>query len=113
MAAINVYRQYFEAEGIFNAVERKGAAVYLISDSEAGQISYKAAVTFFPHRDEEDFSISYDAYMEEVLFEGKGRRSRKREERFLEEIQAHIDAITEKNQAKVYWDKPLTEAERG
>ena len=113
MAVINVYKQYFEAEGVFNTVERKGAAVYLISDSEAGQISYKAAVSFFPHSDEEDFGISYDAYYEAVLFEGKGRRSKKKEEKFLEELQEHIDTIAQENGAKVHWDKPLIEAERG
>ena len=36
---INVYEQYFKAEGTFNGVERKGALVMLISDSEAGNIS--------------------------------------------------------------------------
>ena len=51
---VNVYEQYFAAEGAFNGVERRGALVMLVSDSEAGTICYRAAVTFFPHRDEED-----------------------------------------------------------
>ena len=54
---INVYSQYFKAEAIFSGVERRGALVMLISDSEAGMISYKAAVSFFPHRDAEDFAV--------------------------------------------------------
>ncbi len=33
---INVYSQYFKAEAIFSGVERRGALVMLISDSEAG-----------------------------------------------------------------------------
>ena len=46
---INVYSQYFKARGIFSGVERRGAHVLLISNSEAGMISYRAAVSFFPH----------------------------------------------------------------
>ena len=80
---INVYEQYFKAEGMFSGVERKGALVMLISDSEAGNISYKAAVTFFPHRYEEDYGVSYDAYFEKELYNAAGRRSKKREEEFL------------------------------
>ncbi len=73
---INVYSQYFKATATFSGVERRGALVLLISDSEAGMISYKAAVSFFPHRDEEDFAVSYDAYFEKVLFNASGRRGR-------------------------------------
>ena len=54
---VNVYEQYFRAEGSFSGVQRNGALVMLISDSEAGFITYKAAVTFFPHKDEEDYVI--------------------------------------------------------
>lgn len=61
---INVYSQYFQAQASFSGVERRGALVLLISDSEAGMISYKAAVSFFPHRDAEDFAVSYDAYFD-------------------------------------------------
>ena len=80
---INVYSQYFEAQGDFNGVERRGALVLLISDSEAGTISYRAAVSFFPHRDAEDFSVSYDAFFEKELYRASGRRSRKREAALL------------------------------
>ncbi len=38
MATINVYEQYFKAEGTFAGVKRKGALVMLVSDSEAGQM---------------------------------------------------------------------------
>ena len=37
MAVINVYEQYFEAQGTFNGVKRKAALVMPVSDSEAGQ----------------------------------------------------------------------------
>ena len=84
MATINVYEQYFAADLVANDVPRRAALVMLISDSEAGQIRYEAAVTFFPHNDEEDYAVSYDAYFSKVLYEAKGRRSKKREQALLE-----------------------------
>ena len=69
---VNVYEQYFKADAVFSGVPRKGALVALISDSEAGAITYKAAVTFFPHRDEEDFAVSYER---RSIWKGSGRRS--------------------------------------
>ncbi|MBQ1477996.1 MAG: hypothetical protein IIZ33_07600 [Erysipelotrichaceae bacterium] len=110
---INVYEQYFEAEASFQGVERKGALVFLISDSENGEITYTAAVTFFPHRDEEDYGVSYDAYFEKILYSGKGRRSKKREAAYLEELPSIIDELSKENHAKVFWEKPLREARRG
>ncbi len=106
---INVYEQYFEAEAVFEGVLRKAALVSLQSNSQAGFITYKAAVTFFPHRDEEDYAVSYDAYFEKVLYEGKGRRSKKKEEIFLKEFRDRIDEIVPED-AKVFWDRPLRDA---
>ena len=106
---INVYEQYFEAAAVCNGVERKGALVFLLSNSESGTISYKACVTLFPHRDEEDYAVSYDAYYEKVLYEGSGRRSKKKEEALLEEFREQIDSILPEG-AKVFWDRPLREA---
>ena len=110
---INVYSQYFEASGVFSGVERRGALVLLISDSEAGTISYRAAVSFFPHRDEEDFAVSYDAYFERALYRASGRRSRKREEAFLTQLRAVVDDLAAGQGASVDWDRPLGEARRG
>ena len=110
---LNVYEQYFEAQGVFSEIERKGALVMMISDSERGMITYKAAVTFFPHRDEEDYAVSYDAYFEKVIYEGKGRRSKKKEAVYLEQLPEVIDHLAEENGAEVCWDKPLREARRG
>ena len=110
---LNVYEQYFEAQGVFSEIERKGALVMLISDSERGMITYKAAVTFFPHRDEEDYAVSYDAYFEKVIYEGKGRRSKKKEAIYLEQLPEVINQLAEENGAEVCWDKPLREAGRG
>ncbi len=110
---INVFEQYLSAEAEVNGVSRRGALVMLTSDSEAGQIRYTAAVSFFPHRDEEDFAVSYDAYYEKVLFEGKGRRSKKREAKLLETFPEEIDELASEAGGKVFWEEPLREARRG
>ncbi len=110
---INVYSQYFEAHGAFNGVERRGALVLLISDSEAGTISYRAAVSFFPHQDAEDFAVSYDAYFEKELYRAPGRRSRKREAALLATLHEEIDAIAARHDAAVLWAKPLGEPRIG
>ena len=111
--AVNVYEQYFAAECTANGVERRGALVMLISDSEAGQIKYEAAVSFFPHRDETDFAVSYDAYYSKVLYEGKGRRSKKREQALLEGLQDTVSELACGAGGKVFFDQPLREARRG
>ena len=110
---VNVYEQYFSAKAEYNSVSRHAALVMLIADSEVGNIRYEAAVTFFPHRDEEDYAVSYDAYFSKVLYEAKGRRSKKREETLLQELQQHIDELAQKTDGIVYWDRPLREARRG
>ena len=113
MATVNVYEQYFSAKAEYNSVPRHGALVMLVADSEAGHIRYEAAVTFFPHNDEEDYAVSYDAYFSKVLYEAKGRRSKKREETLMQELQQHIDELAQNADGIVYWDKPLREAKRG
>ena len=110
---INAYERFYKADAVFSDVKRNGALVMLISDSEAGFITYKAAVTFFPHTDEEDYAISYDAYFEKELYSGKGRRSKKKEAGYIEQLQQVIDEIAEENNAAVIWNEPLTEERRG
>ena len=110
---INVYEQYFGADLAASSVQRRGALVMLIADSEAGRIRYEAAVTFFPHRDEEDFAVSYDAYFSNVLFDAPGRRSKKREEKLLLGLRKEIDALAEQAGGAVLWEEPLREARRG
>jgi hypothetical protein len=111
---IDVYRQYFEASCVYNGVERRAALVCLTSDSEAGQIRYTASLTFFPHRDEEDYAVSYDAAAEKTLCEGKGRRSKKREAALLAEaLRPALDELAGSLGGVVYWEKPLREAQRG
>ncbi len=110
---INVYERFYKANAVFSDVQRNGVLVMLISDSEAGFITYKAAAAFFPHRDEEDYAVSYDAYFEKEIYSGKGRRSKKKESLYLEQLRETIDRIAAENGAAVFWDEPLTEERCG
>lgn len=113
MAVINVYEQYFEAECVYNDVERKGALVMMISASEAGAIRYEAAVSFFPHREEDDFAVSYDAYFAKELYAAAGRRSKKREKMLLESFRKQVDALAAEHGGRVFWEHPLRGARWG
>ena len=113
MAEINVYQQYFLAKCTFNGVPRHAASVILISTSEAGRIQYTIAVSFFPHNDEEDFAVSYDAYFSKQLYDAPGRRSRKRETQLLETLRDEADSLSSEAGGVIYWDKPLREARFG
>ena len=113
MSPINVYERYYAAEAEFNGVPRHGALVMLIADSDAGNIRYEAAVTFFPHNDEEDYAVSYDAYFSKVLYEAKGRRSKKREQAFMETFESEIDQLATTIGGKVLWEQPLRDEKRG
>ena len=110
---VNVYEQYFETDLVANGVQRRGVLVMLIADSEAGRIRYETAVTFFPHRDETDFAVSYDAYRSAVIFDAPGRRSKKREEKLLLGLRDQIDALAREAGGVIFWDRPLREARRG
>ena len=110
---LNVYEQYFAADMVANGVQRHAASVMLIADSEAGNIRYEAAVTFFPHNSEDDYSVSYDAYYAKTLYQAKGRRSKKREQALMAELPSHIDELAKEAGGKVFWDQPLREAKWG
>ena len=69
-------------------------------------------LSFITYKDAEDFSVSYDAYFEKELYSGKGRRSKKKEAAFLEELGKVIDGIAKEHDASVVWDEPLTEERR-
>ena len=97
----------------FNGVERRAALVALTSDSEQGHITYTASATFFAHRDESDFAVSYDAYTSKMLFEGAGRRSKKREKALLAQLHSVIDGLASAMNASVDWEAPLRPASLG
>jgi len=113
MATINVYEQYFAADCVANSINRHGALVMLIATSENGTVRYEAAVTFFPHIDETDFAVSYDAYYADVLYEAPGRRSKKREAQMLETLREDVDVLAKEAGGTIYWDRPLREARFG
>ena len=113
MATINVYEQYFRADCTFNDVQRHAVSVLLISDSECGNIRYEVAINFFPHNADDDFAISYDAYYSRIVYEASGRRSKKREKEFLDNLRTVADELAAEVQATIFWDQPLIEARRG
>lgn len=113
MKVIDVYKQYFNAECIYNDVPRKGAAVTLTATSDSGMIMYEVGVTFFPYRDPEDFAISYDACVNKEIFKAKGRRSKKREEKLLAELRMYVNEAAGELGGTVFWDKPIREASYG
>ena len=113
MAEINIYQRYFEAELEYNGVRRRAASVWLISDSEAGNIKYSAAVSFIPYEEAGDFRVSYDAYFNKTIYESAGRRSKKKEKVFLDSLPETIDELAETAGGKVFWDKPLTDERLG
>lgn len=110
---VNVYEQYFKADHVCNGEKRKGVLVALVSDSCDGIIRYSVTATFFPHRDGNDFAVSYDDYFEKEIFSGKGRRSKKREAAFLESFRKDAGEMISGSGAKIYWDCPLREERRG
>lgn len=109
---IDVYERYYKAECEFNGVKRRAAVVKLTSDSEAGNIRYTVSVSFFPHEDDEDFAVSYDAYSEVVIFDGKGRRSKKREAAFLEALTEKADEAAACIDGRIFRDEPLRDERR-
>ena len=110
---VDVYKQYFSARAVCNGVERRAALVALSADSCEGFITYEVLVSFFPHRDEEDFAVSYDACAARRLFHAKGRRSKKREKAFLDGFRAYADKLAGELGGEILWDQPLLEAVYG
>ena len=110
---VDVYSQYFAGECTFNGVERRGVLVRLTSDSEAGNIRYEAGLTFFPHADEEDFAVSYDAAAAKPLYEARGRRSKKRETALLEDLRKEADTLAAQLGGSIDWAHPLRDARYG
>ena len=113
MKVIDVFTCYYGATASVNDRDRHAAVVKLTATSDAGMITYEYSVSFFPHDDPEDFAISYDACVNEVIFEGKGRRSKKKEAVYLEDLQEHCDGLAAQLEGTIDWDEPLIEPRRG
>lgn len=113
MKVIDVYKQYFAADCMFNTVQRNGVSVTLTATSDCGMIKYEVCLSFFPHCDAEDFAISYDAYAAKEIYYAKGRRSKKKEAVFLEQLREYADAVAEELGGTIFWKKPLTDAQLG
>jgi hypothetical protein len=84
--------------------------VWLCAESDSGIIRYEVGVSFFPHRDAEDFAISYDACVLKELLRAKGRRSKKRDAQYLAQVQTVADEIARSINGVIHWDHPLSEA---
>ena len=110
---VDVYRQYFAAECVYNGVPRRAVIVNLTCESGGGEVRYTVSLSFFPHRDAEDYAVSYDACAEKVILQRAGRRSKKREEELLADLRAHADELAASLGGTVFWDAPLREAQRG
>ena len=110
---VDVYRQFFSARATCGGVERRAALVALTADSSEGVLTYEVLVTFFPHRDEEDYAVSYDACASRRLFSARGRRSGKRERAFLEGLRPVADKLAGGLGGEIFWDRPLRDASYG
>jgi len=113
MKVIDVYKQYFAAKCEYQQIERKGALLSLTATSDSGTIKYDVSITFFPHRDPEDFAVTYDAYVSKEIFNARGRRSQKREEKLLADIRDYADELAGELSGVIYWEHPLSEARKG
>ena len=110
MKVIDVYKQYFKGNCIYNDIQRNGVVITCTATSDQGYITYDVQISFFPHVDEEDYLISYDACIQKNIFYDKGRRSKKKEQVYLNEIKNHADELASNLNGIIYWDKPLREA---
>ncbi len=113
MTNMDVYRQYFSAGCTYNGVERRGVVVWLNAESDSGIIRYSVGVSFFPHREPEDFAVSYDACGEKELLRVKGRRTKKRDGLYLAQVRETADGLAASLGGVIHWDKPLGEAQYG
>lgn len=113
MKTIDVYLCYFGASCVYNGVERRAAAVRLTAESDAGQITYFVSVSFFPHETEDDFGISYDAEASKIIYQAKGRRSKKREAEFLSALEEHANELAGELGGSIDWADPLIEPRLG
>lgn len=103
----DIFEAYYSASCLFNGVRRRAVSVKLTSDSGKGFLTYIASVSFFPHLEADDYAVSYDAYAERILFEGIGRRSKKRDAEYLEMLHTVCDELAESLEGTIDWNSPL------
>ncbi len=113
MKVIDVFEGYYAAECVANERPRHAAKVVLTATSDAGEVTYEWMISFFPHDEEDDFAVSYDAVVSRIVFQGKGRRSKKRDAELLEEREAVCDELAAELDGRVFWDQPLREIRLG
>ena len=113
MNTIDVYSQYFAARCEYNGVPRRAAVVSLTCTSGGGEVCYEVIVSFFPHRDDTDFAVSYDACAQTIIQQRKGRRSKKREAALMEEVRPTAGALAASLGGEIFWTQPLREARLG
>lgn len=113
MKVIDVYQQYFSAECEFAGVPRRAVSVMLTATSDSGEIRYDVTVSFFPHTDEEDYAVSYDALQTETVYAAKGRRSKKREADLMQSFRGTADALASRLGGRIFWEQPLRDARLG
>ena len=111
MKTIDIYKQYFSAECTFNNVKRHGVSVWLTAESDSGMIRYEVGLSFFPHVDDEDFAISYDACALKELLNTKGRRSKKRDEQCLALVQEAANELALSLNGTIHWETPIRDAQ--
>lgn len=113
MNEIDVYSQYFRGACLYHDIPRRAALVSLTCATGGGQIQYTVRVTFFPFRDETDFAITYDACAQAVIYEQKGRRSKKREAKMMDSFRTQADELAQQLGGCIHWDCPLRDARWG
>ncbi len=113
MSGVNVFSRFYEADCTANGIRRNAALVQLRSLYEEGRITYSVHVIFFPHLDEEDYAVTYDAEYGKVIYSAEGRRSKKREQKFLESLPEYVEELGAEAGGKVFLERPLREAELG
>lgn len=109
MKVIDVYDAYYGAACTANGRDRHAARVYLTATSDEGRICYELGISFFPHDDPDDFAVSYDAVVSRVLYEAKGRRSKKREKGLMETFKEEADELAKELDGEIFWDQLLRE----
>ena len=93
MDAIDVLDGAYKARAEYNGIKRKGVIVKLTVESVKGV-------------------IRYDAIFTKTVFEGKGRRSKKREAAFIARLKDTVGEMLENEDAEIFWDEEIRPCRR-